>query len=151
MTYNFVIFNKVTLEVVGEVVTNHSVDLQYALYLLDAHLLKVDSPDDPDIMIDGKKYWSYDLDIMLNEDGDKIGKWSGTDIDIVIIGGKLYALNGWNGEKYLHCFECADRWNADPSGKEYEIAPVYDLRKWDEENECFEDGGAESIIGYEVL
>ena len=75
--------------------------------------------------------------------------WLNTDIEIVNIDGELYALNGWNGEKYLHCWQCADKWNADPSGKEYEIAPVYDWNSYDEENGEFPDG--DGIIGYEVL
>ena len=72
-----------------------------------------------------------------------------SNIEIVNIDGELYALNGWNGEKYLHCWKCADRWNADPSGEEYEIAPVYDWDSYDEENGEFPDGSG--IIGYEVL
>ena len=82
-----------------------------------------------------------------------IGKWNGTDIDVVKIDGALYALNGWNGEKYLHCWKCIDRFTAAPDGEEYEIRPVYDWAAWNDDAGEFQDenGGAISgIIGYEI-
>lgn len=72
MTYNWVVYNKENMEKVGELTTNHSVDLQYALYLLDVRLIRVDNPDDPDIEIRGKKYWSQDLDVLLKEEYDEV-------------------------------------------------------------------------------
>ena len=87
------------------------------------------------------------------EDGDKVGKWSDTDIDVVCIEGSLYALNGWNGEKYLHCWKCVDRFTADADGKEYEVTPYYDWDRWNEEDEEFqdEDGRAiDGVCGYKV-
>ena len=80
-------------------------------------------------------------------------KWCDTDIDIAEIDGVLYALDGWNGEKYCNCWKCIDRFTADPDGEEYEIAPVYDLRKWNEEAGEFQDGGiaVDGIIGYELI
>lgn len=80
--------------------------------------------------------------------------FANTDIEIVNIDGTLYALNGWNGEKWLHCWECADRWNADPSGKEFEIMPIYNMSAWNEEDEEFQDENGNvisGIIGYEIL
>lgn len=68
MTYNWVIFNKKTMEKVGEVFTNHSINLTDAIDLLDADRLEVVNIDDPDIMIDGKEYWSEDLDVCLISD-----------------------------------------------------------------------------------
>ena len=81
-------------------------------------------------------------------------KWFESNIDIVEVEGTLYALNGWNGEKYLHCWKCINEWLADPEGAEYEIAPVYDRSKWNDDAGEFqdEDGRAiDGIIGYEVL
>lgn len=46
-------------------------------------------------------------------------------IDIVEIDGKLYALSGWNGEQYLDCWECVDRYTAHPDGRIYCICPTY--------------------------
>lgn len=86
--------------------------------------------------------------------GVVIGKWQNTDIDVAWIDGTLYALNGWNGEKYLHCWKCVDRFTADPGGAEYEIAPVYDWSAWNEDDGEFQDadGNAiDGIAGYEVL
>ena len=82
-----------------------------------------------------------------------IGKWAGSDIDVVEIDGSFYALDGWNGEKYLHCWKCIDRFTAAPDGEEYEIRPVYDWSAWNDDAGEFQDenGGAISgIIGYEI-
>ena len=70
-------------------------------------------------------------------------KWfANKDIEIVEIEGKLYALSGWNGESYGHCWECIDKYNAAPGNDEYDIKPIYEP----DENEdgCFD------IIGYEI-
>ena len=40
-------------------------------------------------------------------------KWFESDIDVVEIDGNLYALNGWNGEKWAHCWRCIDFQDAD--------------------------------------
>ena len=63
--------------------------------------------------------------------------WNDNSIELVEINGKIYALYGWNGEEYLHCWECADRYTAVDDGIEYEIKPIY--------NEDYE------IIGYEII
>ena len=79
--------------------------------------------------------------------------WNDSSIEIVRIDGELYALNGWNGEKWMHCWKCIDRFTADPDGKEYEIAPVYDWDLWNEEDGEFQDSegnAVDGIIWYEV-
>lgn len=79
--------------------------------------------------------------------------WQDTDIRIECINGALYALNGWNGEKYLHCWKCIDRWTAADDDTEYEITPVYDWSLWNEDAGEFQDSYGNSIngiIGYEV-
>lgn len=45
--------------------------------------------------------------------------WSDNNIELVKINGKIHALDGWNGEKYLHCWECIDRFTI-VDDKEYE-------------------------------
>ena len=84
----------------------------------------------------------------------KTAYWMDTCIRVVDIDNALYALNGWNGEKYLHCWKCIDRWTADPDGLEYEIIHVYDMSKWNDDDGEFQDEDGNSIngiIGYEVL
>lgn len=79
--------------------------------------------------------------------------WQDTDIRIEYIEGALYALYGWNGEKYLHCWKCIDRFTADSDGREYEVAPVYDWSAWNEADGEFQDSegnAVDGIIGYEV-
>ena len=62
--------------------------------------------------------------------------WNDDDIEIVEIDGTLYALDGWNGEKFLHCWKCLDKFTEDPEDSaEYQIRPVYD---------------DENIVGYEI-
>ena len=52
--------------------------------------------------------------------------WNDESIALVEVDGGLYALYGWNGEVYLHCWECIDRYKAADSDVEYIIRPVYD-------------------------
>lgn len=68
--------------------------------------------------------------------------WNDREIEIVEINGELYALDGWNGECYLHCWKCLDQFTADPEDEEYEIRPIY--------GEPDEDGN-EDHIGYELM
>ena len=63
--------------------------------------------------------------------------WSDSNIELVKIDGKIYALDGWNGEKYLHCGECIDRFTAADDNIEYEIRPIYD--------------SSDEIIDFEVI
>lgn len=66
-----------------------------------------------------------------------VGNWWNDDsIELIEIDGEIYALYGWNGEQYLHCWKCIDRYTAVDDGVEYEIKPIY--------NEDYE------IIGYEM-
>ena len=63
--------------------------------------------------------------------------WSDSNIELVKINGKIYALDGWNGEKYLHCWECIDRFTVADDNAEYEISPIYD--------------SSDEIIDFEVI
>lgn len=63
--------------------------------------------------------------------------WSDNSIELAEIDEKIYALYGWNGEKYLCCWKCIDRYEAIDDGIEYEIEPIYSC-----------DG---EIIRYEVI
>lgn len=74
--------------------------------------------------------------------------WMDTDIEIVKIDGELFALYGWNGEKYTDCWKCTDRFTADPDGKTYEVIPHYDWEAFDEDADVL---GDEIITGYEIL
>lgn len=67
--------------------------------------------------------------------------WTGDNIEIVEINNRLYALYGWNGEAYYHCWECADRYTVIDEKIEYVIKPIY------EEN----PDGEFDIVGYEIV
>jgi DNA-binding Xre family transcriptional regulator len=68
--------------------------------------------------------------------------WNDKSIELVDIEGTVYALNGWNGEKYMNAWKCTGEDYMDASEEEYIITPVYS----DEENEH----GVYEIVGYEV-
>ena len=68
--------------------------------------------------------------------------WSDNNIELVEIDGKIYALDGWNGEKYLHCWECIDRFTVADDNAEYEIRPIYNSDETIDEVE---------IIDFEVI
>lgn len=91
--------------------------------------------------------------IVHNKEFFNGANWMDTDIPIVEIDDDLYALNGWNGEKYLHCWKCIDRFTADPDDREYEVRPVYDMNVWNEEDGEFQDSEGnpiDGLISYEV-
>ena len=69
--------------------------------------------------------------------------WNEINIEIVEIDGKMYALHGWNGEYYGHCWEVLDKHGHDKpdTDVEYSIIPIY---------EDGEDGDF-TVIGYELI
>jgi len=66
--------------------------------------------------------------------------WNDKEIELVEIDGKVYALNGWNGEKYLDSWEVAKNDYTDIINDGIAIKPEY---KEIEEDE-FE------IVGYTI-
>lgn len=55
-----------------------------------------------------------------------VGWWmNDPSCEIVGIEGKYYVLNGWNGEKYGHCWECLTKTKMADSETEYTLTPVY--------------------------
>lgn len=74
----------------------------------------------------------------------KLGTWwSNADIEVYRIEGRAIALNGWNGEEYLDCFEVTHEINGrwfDVVCDNLEVRPIYEER-----------GGDYEIIGYEII
>ena len=58
---------------------------------------------------------------------NNIGRWyNDTNIELVQLNdGRVYALNGWNGEVYTSCWECTGEHYMDASEEEYTLRPVY--------------------------
>lgn len=62
----------------------------------------------------------------------QVGTWWNDDtVPLWKIGDHVYALSGWNGEAYLHCWRCSGQALTDASTEEYVIRPVY---RFDAEN-----------------
>jgi hypothetical protein len=51
--------------------------------------------------------------------------WANNAIDLVEVGDSLYALYGWNGEKYTECWKCEGKYYLEASKERYELTPVY--------------------------
>lgn len=51
--------------------------------------------------------------------------WNDKEIELVEIDDTVYALNGWDGEQYNHCWICSGENNMDASEEEYTIRPEY--------------------------
>lgn len=66
--------------------------------------------------------------------------WADKDIELVEIDGKVYALNGWNGEKHTDCWECVGEDKMEASEERYEITPITE-----------EVEGEFETVGYEVI
>lgn len=57
----------------------------------------------------------------------KVGNlWNDREIEIVEVDGEMYALYGWNGEAYYHCWKVLDAEGLDrvDEDKEYILRPV---------------------------
>lgn len=56
-----------------------------------------------------------------------VGYWNNNGTTPVVkIDGELYALHGYNGEKYLHCWKCLDCLTEAEDNIEYEIIPIWE-------------------------
>lgn len=67
--------------------------------------------------------------------------WNNSDIEVVEIDGRWFALDGWNGDYYDNCWETDENTFNIEDGECYEIKPVYQEIDEDE----FE------IVNYEIL
>lgn len=65
---NQIVYDKTNFEKVAEVITNHSISIEDALRLIGAEYVEIENPWDADLIIDGKKYWSDDLEMELEDD-----------------------------------------------------------------------------------
>ena len=64
------IVNRMTREVVSEVITNHSISLDDAINLVGEY--RNPEADEADVFINGKEYWHCDLDLIASlEDDDE--------------------------------------------------------------------------------
>jgi len=54
--------------------------------------------------------------------------WNNVEIDIMEFEGVKYALNGWNGEKWLTSWKVGDNHGSEvlEDGGEYSVEPLYD-------------------------
>lgn len=66
--------------------------------------------------------------------------WNDDNIELVDIEGTVFALNGWNGEKFLKCWIATGEYLTESSEEEYILTPIYEEISEDE----FE------IVNYEV-
>ena len=77
-----------------------------------------------------------------------IGTWWNDDqIEMWEIEGDVYALYGWNGEEYLHCWKCTGTDHMTASEEEYRIKPIYGEDILDEDGDIVEFG---EKIGYRI-
>ena len=51
--------------------------------------------------------------------------WSDSSIEMMQIEGNVYALYGWNGEKYINCWKCIGDNLMQASEEEYHIIPTF--------------------------
>lgn len=65
--------------------------------------------------------------------------WNDKGIDLVEIDSTIYALHGWDGEKFVDCWVCSGEYNMDASDEKYEITPIHE-----------ENDGEFETVGYDV-
>lgn len=57
------IINTVTGETVAEIITNHRITIDEALYCAGADKLEVENAGDPDYILNGKELWYDELEL----------------------------------------------------------------------------------------
>ena len=82
-------------------------------------------------------------------------KWNNGEIDVVEINGRLFALHGWNGETWLRCWECLDKWTM-ASEKVFEVRPVHRFEIEEIDFETLEENSPEwdravEIVDFEIV
>jgi len=50
--------------------------------------------------------------------------WNSNEIKLIQKDNKIYALAGWDGEKYCDCWQCVGEYNIDVKGN-FTITPIY--------------------------
>ena len=81
--------------------------------------------------------------------------WNNGDIPMVKIDEKLVALYGWNGETWLKCWECLDKWTP-ASEKTFEVRPVHRFEVEEIDLETLEENSPEwdcavEIVDFEIV
>lgn len=87
---------------------------------------------------------------------EPIGVWhSDRNIDLIELNGAVFALYGWNGEKYTDCWKCSGEYNMTASKESYTLTPVYryqaaqvDISLIDEDSDTWEK--AVEVVDYEI-
>lgn len=51
--------------------------------------------------------------------------WNDRSIELVEVSGIVYALNGWNGEKYTDCWQCCGEYFNKSSPESYTLTPIF--------------------------
>lgn len=51
--------------------------------------------------------------------------WNDSSVGLWRIEGEIYALDGWNGEEYTHCWKVSGDSLTEASEEEYTVRPVY--------------------------
>lgn len=57
----------------------------------------------------------------------ELGKFNGSDLDLIELDGVLIVLDGWNGEKFTECSICKDVYSVDVKEQDFTLVPIYDF------------------------
>ena len=81
--------------------------------------------------------------------------WNNGEIPMVEINARLVALHGWNGETWLRCWECLDKWTA-ANEKVFEVRPIHRFEIEEINFEMLEENSPEwdyavEIVDFEIV
>ena len=72
--------------------------------------------------------------------------WNDKYIDVIKKNGRVYALNGWNGESYTESWEGIGENHLTASDKKYLITPIYEANDSDEEDFIVVDYEIQEVV-----
>ena len=96
---------------------------------------------------------------MFQPEQKPIGQWwnaGARDIPLYRIGKEVFALDGWNGEKWTDCWTCSGEGYTKASERRYEVRPVYRFERTNMNMDSIEENSPEweranEIVDFQVL
>ena len=68
------------------------------------------------------------------------GKWWSGDVNLVKLRNCVFALDGWDGEKWADCWLCKGKSKMRMANHyRYVLTPIYDRRYWDSDTMTYRD------------
>ncbi len=77
--------------------------------------------------------------------------WNDYKTELIKKDNRIFALNGWNGEEYIDCWECKDEFDILNENERYCIKPIYKFQEEKIDLSLIEEDSEEWFDALEVV